>query len=428
MSCGSAHDEFTDVLDPGHHHDGEHEHDHQDDGRYAADEDWDLPARPSRLPGREVAVPFACVPAADGAMELCRVLAAGDVRQALMFPLIGGVTAAVAATVATSRKDDAFVAVADPREASRRASLRRCTYWSIGTGTAWAATTAATSPAGFYGVGQWTLAVGGLIFASWAARLRLRAPAGQLAPGPPPAAPAGTPQLPQFPPPAQLPAPPAAELADFCEEYTDGEHKPLAGAQVTLERLPGGRGFVLHLRFPRGSQGSASTVLTPGFLAGVAKFYDRPTADVTGELEPDQPSEASARIQVITARGTEDLDRHRAWDGSTTYDPATGTITLGPFDDGAPARYRMHEWDSGAYSGLFAGVSGSGKTTTEHKLMADAGQAVMCVRCGFAASCAQCQMERFIALWPMDPRRWRCGAVSPTRWAGARAEPWRSCS
>ena len=80
-------------------------------------------------------------------------------------------------------------------------------------------------------------------------------------------------------------------------------------------------------------------MLTPGFLAGVAKFYDRPAADVTGEHEPGQPSEASARIQVITARGTEDLDRHRAWDGNTTYDPPTGTIALGPFDDGMPARW-----------------------------------------------------------------------------------------
>src|SRR5204862_1406073 len=134
-----------------------------------------------------------------------RVLAAGDVRQALMFPIIGGVAAAVAATVATSRSDDAFVAVTDPDEAVRRASLRRCTYWSIGTGTVWAATTAATSPIGFYGIGQWLLAVGGLIFASWAARLRLRALAGKPAPGPAPAAPQAPAQLPALPPRAQLP-------------------------------------------------------------------------------------------------------------------------------------------------------------------------------------------------------------------------------
>jgi hypothetical protein len=399
MSCGNGHDHFTDVLDAGH----EHDHDHNGGG-YATDEDWDRPDRLSRLPGREVAIPYACIPAADGAMELCRVLAAGDIRQALMFPVIGGVAAAVAATVMTSRRDDAFVAVTNPDEAVRRASLRRCTYWSISMGTVWAATTAATSPVGFYGIGQWLLAAGGLIFASWAARLRLRAPAGEPAPGPAPATPQAPAQLAQLSPRAQLPAAPPAELADFRQEYTDGEHKPLAGAQATLERLAGGRGFLLHLRFPRGSQGSASTVLTPAFLADVAKFYDRPAADVTGEPEPDQPSEASARIQVTTARGAEDLDRHRAWDGSTTYDPAAGTITLGPFDDGTPARYRMHEWGSGAYSGLFAGVSGSGKTTTEQKLMADAGQAVACVRCGFAGKCRQCELERFIALWPMDPQ------------------------
>ena len=70
----------------------------------------------------------------------------------------------------------------DERRTVRRAALRRCTYWSIGTGTVWAATTAATSPVGFYGIGQWLLAAGGLIFASWAATLRLRAPAGEYVP------------------------------------------------------------------------------------------------------------------------------------------------------------------------------------------------------------------------------------------------------
>jgi hypothetical protein len=85
-----------------------------------------------------------------------------------------------------------------------------------------------------------------------------------------------------------------------------------------------------------GGHQPGSWAATLRLRAGVAKFYDRPAADVTGEPEPGQPSEASARIQVITARGTEDLDRHRAWDGSTTYDPPTGTIALGPFDDGCP--------------------------------------------------------------------------------------------
>lgn len=78
-------------------------------------------------------------------------------------------------------------------------ALRRCTYWSIGTGTVWAATTAATSPTGFDGIGQWLLAAG-LIFASWAARLRLRAPAGDPAPSPAPATPQSPAQLLQLPP------------------------------------------------------------------------------------------------------------------------------------------------------------------------------------------------------------------------------------
>lgn len=396
MSCQDGHDDFGDLL--------EHEHEHGDH------EPGTSPAEANQAPRRRLsvrqqdAVTLAWIPLADGGMQLARVLAAGNPMHAVIFPAIGGIAAGVYATIATHHDDDQFVHVSNPDEATRRGAVRRVAYWSAGMGTAWSAVAAATNPAWLYGTPQWVMVAGGIAFAIRAGVLRRRAPQPPPRPAAPRFAPEDSAALPRREPLAALPPPDPPELTDFRDAYINGEGAPLAGAHATLEPLPHDRGFLLHLRFPRGTPGSASQVLAPGFLAGVAKFYDRPAADVSGDLEPDRPSEASARIQVITAHAEANLAAHRAWDGNTTYDPRIGAITLGPFSDGTPARLRLNKPMSGAFSGVIAGVPDSGKTGTMHKILADAGQAVMCVRCHYEGTCERCEPERFFALWAMDPQ------------------------
>lgn len=100
------------------------------------------------------------------------------------------------------------------------------------------------------------------------------------------------------------------------------------------------------------------------------------------------------------------------WDGKSSYDPATGTILLGRFADGAPARYLLHQpgpapdaAEPGPRSGLVTGDLGTGKTSTLNIVALETGFATECSRCKARGDCGSCDPQRIGAVWLADPQR-----------------------
>ncbi len=149
----------------------------------------------------------------------------------------------------------------------------------------------------------------------------------------------------------------------------------------------------------------------------IAAFYDVPPDHVSVE-PPKSRSHRRARVTILTEAGAH--EREEIWDGTSTYDPQTGCITLGRYADSMPSRWLLHVPYSGAASGISAGVIGSGKTGTLHVVACEAGQAKLCVNCLGERTCERCDMRRIAAIWMGDPQRqpfgvWR-GKADLTAW------------
>jgi hypothetical protein len=149
----------------------------------------------------------------------------------------------------------------------------------------------------------------------------------------------------------------------------------------------------------------------------IAALYDVPVDHVSVEHHESR----SARRAVVTVlTETKAHERDEPWDGTSTYDPQTGTFVLGRFADGSKSRWQLHIPGSGACGGMCVGDVGSGKTGTMHLLASEAGSAKLCAACMGACTCPVCDPQRICAVWMGDPQRqpfgvWR-GRADVTAW------------
>lgn len=184
---------------------------------------------------------------------------------------------------------------------------------------------------------------------------------------------------------------PDLRLKAFSKRF--GRTGPCKGARLALTELRGG--FALDLTLAPDADASTDDVIR--LAPKIAALYDQPADHVSVEHGPHR-SERRARITVLTARDA--LTRPQRWDGRSTYDPAAGTIVIGRYGDGDPARYLLHKPGSGAASGVINGVTGSGKTGTAHVLACEIGL-------------ARRDGQRIAANWMADPQEQPFGV-----WAG----------
>ncbi|MGH3408307.1 MAG: hypothetical protein ACRDRJ_38315 [Streptosporangiaceae bacterium] len=333
---------------------------------------------------RQVIIPFAWIPAVDGAAWAAHQMAVGNLlgysRLAAVLTAVGGGLAAEVATEIRNHRR---------KRADRWKLLCRR---QITAATLWALIAAAWTPAGWQDIVQWVALIGGIVLAgTFVHEIRK---AGKLRP-PRPA------QEPLAIEPPRRPDPRLEALtARFCQD--DG---PLAG--VVAERfrdLP--HGFMFELVFPAHTRHSIADVENLRVL--IAKLYDVTRDDVTVGYVPDNRSEGRCQVVIRTAPVLTARDRagssYNRWDGSTTYDPEQGTIGLGRFLDDAVAHYLLHTPGSGACAGIVAGAPGSCKTGTLHVVAADAGQATLCSRCGARGDCGRCDPQRVVGLFMADPQ------------------------
>jgi hypothetical protein len=207
-----------------------------------------------------------------------------------------------------------------------------------------------------------------------------------------------------IPPPPRLELPPADDkrLTLFREKFCYANSGPCAGALAdNFATVKNGFRLDVHLH---GAPGTTATLLTGTFRGDVAKLYDVAADQVTIEYIPGSRSEARARVTVIET--TELEDKPLWWNGRSTYNVKTGTCEIGKFVDRQRAHWQLHAWDSGAFGGVLAGLTGSGKTGTALRLALEMGLAKMCT-CGRGpdCDCPEPQLERFIDFWMADPQR-----------------------
>jgi hypothetical protein len=216
---------------------------------------------------------------------------------------------------------------------------------------AWVAVAAYKTWAGPHGVMLLALIGGGVCMAApgmWRHRRR------------PPAAPAAV----------TLPPGPDLRLKAFREAFC--QSGPLAGAALSgLEDIRDGDGFRFDIRLAPGTQGTVRDVIS--LRERIAKLYDVGAEQVTVEHQRQHRSEGRATVAVLTRQGA--ITKVTRWDGKSTYNPADGTITIGSFMDGTPARWQLHKPGSGAFGGVIAGVTGGGKSGSGHVIAAEAGLA-----------------------------------------------------
>lgn len=163
--------------------------------------------------------------------------------------------------------------------------------------------------------------------------------------------------------------------------------------------VPGG--WRMHVRGAVGSTQTASA-LTSGPLASlVATLFDVPMDHVAVERRKDRRSESRITVTVITTEISHDSDAGR-WDGESTYDGVTGTVSPGSYKDTTRTHITVNEPGSGMQGGLLVGASGAGKSSTLNRLIAESMLAVKCIECGFANSCAQCDKRRIFAAFVGD--------------------------
>jgi len=262
-------------------------------------------------------------------------------------------------------------------KAKRRKRARRgaAALWTASTATALAGTAAGMAS----GPGQLVMLGGGLAVAApylWHARRRPVAPT---APDELPVLTAPDPRIEAF-------------RARFCRSG------PCKNAALhSVRDIPDGFAFEVTLAEETG--GTFSDVFT--LIPKIAALYDVSADQVSVEYLPGR-SERRAGISVLTVADA--WDRDDAWDGSSTYDPASGTFRLGRFADNEDMHWLLHRPGSGAAGGVISGVLGSGKTGSVHVIACEAGLAKLCAVCGAAGTCARCDMRRIVTLWLGDPQ------------------------
>lgn len=400
MSCTPGHGPDAAELD-GHTHDHDGEHGEQAPAPAKVKRQRKRKGstrKVARAHGHRV-VPYA---AAMGIPEVSQVViraaAGGNPWHALIGSAVVGAAAGTTAIVRTS---------------DRAAKVKANAGWATAACTGWVALASTAGAVGPDGIVQWFLVAGASLFAARSVHLNNKE-AKPVKPAEP--APTGTVERPKALPPADDP-----RLAAFKTTFVYPHNAPLNGANVTLQDIPD-RGFTLLFYFPVDCKASRATVEQSGLLLDIAKFFDIAEEKVSGGHAAGDRSAARGQITVITAKDTS--DKRRDWDGSTTFNPRAGTVAMGPFVDGPDAHYLLARPGSGAALGVFAGVIGGGKTGVMNKILADAGQAVMCVRCHAQGveqgTCGACELERVVALFVGDPQKlpfgvWR-GHADLTGW------------
>jgi hypothetical protein len=201
-------------------------------------------------------------------------------------------------------------------------------------------------------------------------------------------------------------------LTQFRERFC--QVGPLQWARLhDLERVPGG--FRFHIELSLASSGTFRDVKM--LEDQIAKLHDVPPDHIS--VEP--PESRSARRAVVTVlTETKAHEREDTWDGTSTYDPATGAFVLGRLADGSTSHWQLHKPFNGACCGIAVGVRGSGKTATLHVVASESGMAKLCVECGAARSCVTCRLARICGVWLGDPQQqgfavWK-GRADLTAW------------
>jgi hypothetical protein len=332
--------------------------------------------------------PAAWPPVVDGAAFAVHY-AAGTWWHAAVAAAVAGLTAEVSTEVRNHRR-------------KRRPQWRKMVRWNVAAGTGWGLVAAAWTTGGAFGAVQWVALAGGVGLYGRYAFEAVKAKKASV--------PRAEPEEPPWVPPAiEPPKLPDPRLTAFTGRFCGPAGEPggeLHGVVVDAFReLP--TGFMLEIIFPVDCPHHMDTVA--GLAVHVARLYDVTKDDVAVGYVPENRTERRCQVVVRTTQSSSAVEQasreHDQWDGETTYNPATGTIDLGWFEDRAVTHYLLHRPRSGAAMGMAFGIPGSGKSTTMHVIAADAGQAVMCSRCGAAGTCAECDLHRMIALWMADPRQ-----------------------
>jgi len=372
MTCGEA------------HHDADTEpHDHPDEPATPA-----TPARPGAIrtmlrTHKGTIVPYAYIPAIDAYGSATHFLGHGTLQHLIASALAG---VCVEAWVELRNRGRGQSTKADARKA-------------ILGGTAWSALASAVTPWGAHGIMQIALLGAGGWRASSHVLGKRRDARNQ---------PGDDEEQFEIPPEPMLalPPPPDPRQELFNRKFCEGTNAPLRGAEISnFTALPGGRGFSLHLFF--GDDAKGDLVAVRGQVTNIARVFDTSTDNVDVEYVPGRRSEARAQVTVVTEDEAAEAETAeiRKWDGKSTYNPKTGNVDLGYFQDGAVTHYQLHRPRSGAGLGAVAGAIGSGKTGVQHLIACEAGLAKMCTACGGDHTCDQCDMQRMIAVWMGDPQR-----------------------
>jgi hypothetical protein len=132
-----------------------------------------------------------------------------------------------------------------------------------------------------------------------------------------------------------------------------------------------------------------------------------PKSQVLIDSATSKASERRARVLVLTLNGM--FAEPERWDGTSTYDPATGAFVSGRFGDGTAGHWRLHAPRSGMWGGAVYGAQGTGKSGDLHLLAAQAGIVMQCPGCGAYreedGTCDDCQMSRLFLLIMGDPQK-----------------------
>jgi len=338
---------------------------------------------------RYITKPFLWAGSADLAVLATHALTAGHPLAGLLTAVGGGLAAEIGSEVVNKR-------------AKRSEPWRKMSRQEVAIGTVWAMLATGWTPTGWLDIVQW-LALGGSLALggnhAWEehkARHEAPAPAWPAEPEPVQAAE----ELPAIEPQQEGPD---SRLVLFTDRFCQ-PGGPLEGVDAEFKELP--HGFVLSLYLPVDSHHSMASVR--GLTTFIAKLYDVAESEVSVGYMPDKSTERRCQVIVQTSYAVATATRDKSWnvwDGACTFDFETGCIDLGRFTDDHVTHYELFAPRSGAKIGFAAGAPGKGKSTTLGVICGDAGQAMLCSRCGHRRQCYECDLHRVIAIWMGDPQK-----------------------
>jgi hypothetical protein len=360
--------------------------------------------RPATGGVRHVLTPFGWILVADATALLARLFfttpgPGGEAAGAASLVLV---LAALTRTLVRLRRRGKKAGPRPPlTDAERRARRRAVRAWACA--VAWAQLLVWVTPAGPYGAVQDLLLLGGLLLGSGHLfRHRQRLQPAELRR----AVTAAQPALEAEPQQEEVLDP---RLEVFIRRFITGSgagskaQPPLRHATVSdFAEVDGGFRFELTAD-PETSVKFATVVALRG---DIASLYDVPETQVLVD-QASRPSARRAKVTVLTLNGL--FAEPERWDGTSTYDPATGAFTSGRFGDGAPGHWRLHAPRSGMWGGAVYGAQGTGKSGDLHGIAAQAGIVLQCPGCGAYREedgrCADCQPSRLFLLFMGDPQR-----------------------